>query len=156
MLAGSLGALFVFLLNVLTDHVRGRRELRGIARLVDIEMRQNRLTLESLYRNPSLVLTSTISTIRLDTWEATRVHMAGMIPSRDFGSLAFYYFYLQELKHLGIARHQFSDPVALTGDLLTVIRVQDGDAAKAALKYSNIKTFVRISRWQHRISPQPR
>jgi len=110
-----------------------------MARLVDIEMRQNRLNLESLYRDPNLILTSTVSTIRLDTWETVRVQMAEMMPSQDFGSVAYYYLFLQELRVVATAQHQFSDPVALARDLLTEIRGQDASGAKVALKYSNMR-----------------
>lgn len=110
--------------------------------MVDMEMRHNRLGLDSLYSSPGLTFTSTINTVRLDAWDASRVQMAAMMPSKDFGSLATYYLFLQELKNLAITQHQFSNPVELADDLLKAVRGQDGDAAKTVLKYSNIRTLL--------------
>jgi hypothetical protein len=138
-LAGSLGALSVFLLGVLREYLRRRRELRGIARLIDMEIRHNEMGLKSLYNQPELVLTDTINTIRLETWDATRVKIAELMPYYYFGQLAFYYLFLQELKHMAIARHAFHDPANLVEELLKQVQKQEADAAKAAWKYSNMK-----------------
>ncbi len=141
LLAGSIGALSVFVLGAVRDLLRRRRELRGLSRLIDIEIKQNNLSLDGFYKDPSRVFADSIGTIRLETWDATRVQLAELMPTGEFGHLAFYYLFLQELKHISIARSQFHDSAGLAGDLLKQIKRQESDAAKAALKYSNMRAI---------------
>ncbi len=85
LLAGSLGALAVFGLGAFRDFIRRRRELRGLARLVHIEIMHNHLTLSTSYRQPKRVLSASLTTLREQTWESVRVRLAEMMPADDFG-----------------------------------------------------------------------
>ena len=159
LLAGLLGALAVFGLGVLRDAVRRRRELRGMARLVHIEILHNHMTLESFHGQPGRVLSGVISTLRMETWESVRVRLAEMMPADDFGSVTFYYMLLQELKHMPVIVEGGSDRVALKliTNLLQEIPPQEADATKVTLAYANLRGllgWLRMRRtiYEHRRS----
>lgn len=158
LLAGSIGALAVFVLGVLRDFVRRRRGLRGLARLVHSEIIHNHLTLDSFYSEPRHVLSPSLNAVRTETWETARVRLAEMMPADDFGSIAYYYMFLQELKHVPLiaGSHTVSDPVELIKDLLETLAEQEKDATEVALAYANLGDLLGWRRMRRRISEHRR
>ena len=103
LLAGSIGALSVFLLGLLRESLQQWRELRGLTRLATNEIMHNTVILQTVYGDPAEVLTDRtgqLKTLRVDTWVSVRVRLAEMMPAADFWNLSFYYALLQELERI--------------------------------------------------------
>ena len=151
LLAGSIGALSVFLLGVVRDRVRRRRELRGMARLVHTEITQNSVALKGFYETPGRVLSPVLNTVSTETWESVRVRMAEMMPADDFGSVVYYYLFLQEIKNMPsiVQGSSHTHAVKLIENQLGVLREQEPDATVVALAYANL-TGVLGWNWARR------
>lgn len=144
LLAGSIGALSVFLLGVVRDRVRRRRELRGMARLVHTEITRNHLALSDFYETLERVLSPVLNTVSTDTWESVRVRLAEMMPANDFGSIVYYYLFLQGIMDIpAIVRGGTrKSALELITNQLGVLEKQEPDAMAVALAYANL-TGVR-------------
>lgn len=98
LLAGSIGALGVFVLTVLKDSVQGwrqrKRERNGLLRLVSTEIDLHRVLvlddyLEADSANKPRRLLGT------DAWEQVRPRLAALLPAYRLASLAEYYINAQ-------------------------------------------------------------
>jgi hypothetical protein len=138
--------------------VRRRRELRGLTRLVHTEIVHNHMTLETFYSQPKRVVTRTLSAVRTETWESVRVQLAEMMPADDFGALAYYYLFLQELQHILLIAEgrTVSDTVGLTKNLLEALAAQEPDAREVSLAYANLGGLLGWRRMRRRISEHRR
>jgi hypothetical protein len=153
LLAGSIGALSVFVLGVFRDFVRRRRELRGIARLVHTEISFNHLALGDFYRNPERVFSPVVGAVQTDTWESVRVRLAEMMPADDFGSLVFYYSFLQDIRRMPAITHggPVKSAIELAENQLSIISNQEQDARDVALAYTNLGVLLGWRRMRRRI-----
>lgn len=142
LLSGFIGALIVFGLQFLQGRLRRRRELTGLARLVHNEITHNDLTLHDLYLYPKRALTDVTVTLRLDIWESARVRLAEMMPADNFGSLAYYYLFLQELKHIQANQALHQNPIGRVKNALEQMEIQERDATEVALAYANLRGLL--------------
>lgn len=153
LLAGSLGALGVFGLGVLRDYVWRMRELRGLTRLLWMELQHNEGTLRSCYEGPEWALTpEAINSLRMDTWEDSRVRLASMMPTNDFGSVSFYYMFLHELMRVQATQRLQNDPRENAVKILELVREQEQDAIAATLAYSNLRGMFALWRARRKVS----
>jgi hypothetical protein len=145
LLAGSLGALAVFFgLGVLRDFVQRRHERRGLSRLVRIEIVLNEPILARFYENPKLSLTDAVNGLSVDTWESARVRLADMIPDLEFVAMAHYYMYLQKLRDLSTAYHQYHSPEGEAVELLHDLKAYERVASRITLHYANKKFRIPL------------
>ncbi len=94
LLAGSIGALGVFVLTVLKDWFQGwrrrKRELKGLLRLVSVEIALHRtLVLDDYLQADSVNKPHRL--LRMDAWGQTRPRIAALLPAHRLASLAEYY-----------------------------------------------------------------
>ena len=103
LLAGSIGALGVFVLTTLKDWVWARRlrrtERKGLLRLVFAELSRNEsnlraLRVESIEEFAAAHLS--VRALNVDTWEQARVRMAVLLGDERFRELAEYYMNVHE------------------------------------------------------------
>lgn len=151
LLAGSFGALTVFLLGFVRDSLRQRRELRGLTRLVHTEMEFNRLTLRELYNQPERAITEMTTTLEMSTWESARMRMAAMMPADDLGSVTYYYLFVQELKRVQGSRELYPHPEGLAAHVLDALKGSEPEAIQIALQYSNMRGFLGWYRMRYKI-----
>lgn len=137
LLAGSVGALSVFVLGLLKDFRDRQRELRGLARIVHIEMMRNRLDLEKYYENPKWALSDAPHTLNTDSWEDVRVRLAALMPADAFGAIAIYYMTIHELYRAAKLDGLYSNPEAFAASLLRELKHQEKRAEETALTYAN-------------------
>ena len=134
LLAGSIGALFVFFLGVFREFRRRRQELRGIARLIHSEIKLNHLPLQTFYDDPERVFSPLLASIRTETWEDVNVRLAAMMPADDFGDIVYFYMYMHDLKHMPAGTHGHPAHLAVkhAKKSLSIISEQERDATAVA------------------------
>jgi hypothetical protein len=94
LLAGSIGALGVFVLTVLKDLVQGwwrrKRVLKGLLRLVSVEIALHRILVLEDYLQAAET-NKPRRLLRTDAWEQARSRIAALLPAHRLASLAEYY-----------------------------------------------------------------
>lgn len=98
LLAGSLGALLVFGLGLLRDHVRLRRERQGLMILLHIELLQNRSITKRWEQTPHFIHSGGIEDYTMDVWTGIRVRLAQLLQMDEFTKLVAHYVAIQGVK----------------------------------------------------------
>ena len=157
LLAGSIGALSVFLLGVLKDSLQRVRELRGLARLTSNEIRYNAAILHNYYGRPEMVLTDPtgqLKTLRLDTWVTVRVRLSEMLPVADLGNVSFYYLLLHDLERLNEQGVQSQITKRSAASVLDRLDWFEQSAYAAAQTYADVKFGFLGRYWVKRHAPE--
>ena len=142
LLAGSIGALLVFVLTTLKDWLWGwwlrKRECEGLLRLASIEIEVHRTDLgphiernlegkqRDYVEDPELVRTPG-RVLRTSTWEQVRTRISQLLPAGKFSDLALYYAsveWINDLLDESTSPHTREDSLASGAELV------DKDAEK--------------------------
>lgn len=100
--SGLAGALLVFFLTSVrswaAERSQRKRELKGLLKLIDMEIYQNRYKLEIIKSNPDVGQSySTYSQLHLETWDSSKARLAQLLDSEHLETLNRHYGLLQRL-----------------------------------------------------------
>ncbi len=138
LLAGSIGALGVFVLTTLRDWIRGwrlrKREREGLLRLVSIEIELHQTEYSSYqerrprdYVDDPELRDSPGRLLRVSAWEQGRTRIAQLLPADRFSDLALYYADVQWFNDL---LDEHTSPYTREEHLTSLAEWLDKDAAK--------------------------
>ncbi len=98
LLAGSIGALFVFFLGGLRDYVRRRREREGLMTLIWTELLHNYVVLRRWGETIRFINAGEVKSFRTEIWAESRVRLAQLLPPEEFSKVSIYYNTIQEIQ----------------------------------------------------------
>lgn len=138
LLAGSIGALFVFVLGVLRDYLRRRREREGLMTLIWTEILHNYVVLNRWKGTSTIDFLNAgeVKSFRTEIWAESRVRLAQTLPPHEFLVATVYYSTLEGTRD-----------DANTGLLLTEVDKTGFDVRRADLEEAQNRLWPIASRY---------
>lgn len=94
-----LGALFIYLLGEWGDRRQRKRELKGLLRILDIEIAANERLLRIFDEHPAWITRAPDHSLKSRAWEDARVRLAHLLKNRkQFDEIARYYGTIQAVE----------------------------------------------------------